>query len=151
VVIKDQDVFTYGGALRDSIRGHFYDKRFPRYNEFLFLHSPLRRHHACAVHDRAEDSGMVDEGEIDFPTEDVFFDKYDVVKSREESGFIDKDNDNWDFITKFANDNPDKIWSVYDCGEIVCGLYLIDVNGYYITVQSGNIGEIYGYSEGMVA
>jgi hypothetical protein len=97
------------------------------------------------------DFEMVDEGEIDFPTEDVFFDKYDVVESREESGFIDKNNDNWDFITKFANDNPDKIWSVYDCGEIVCGLHLIDVNGYYITVQSGNIGEIYGYSEGMVA
>ena len=97
------------------------------------------------------DFEMVDEGEIDFPTEDVFFDKYDVVESRAESGFIDKNNDNWDFITKFANDNPDKIWSVYDCGEIVCGLHLIDVNGYYITVQSGNIGEIYGYSEGMVA
>ena len=94
---------------------------------------------------------MDDEGEIDFPTEDVFFDKYDVVESREESGFIDKNNDNWYFITKFATDNPDKIWSVYDCGEIVCGLHLIDVNGYYITVQSGNIGEIYGYSEGMVA
>ena len=97
------------------------------------------------------DFEMVDEGEIDFPTEDVFFNKYDVVESREESGFIDKNNDNWYFITKFANDNPDKIWSVYDCGEIVCGLHLIDVNGYYITVQSGNIGEIYGYSEGMVA
>ena len=97
------------------------------------------------------DFEMVDEGEIDFPTEDVFFDKYDVVESREESGFIDKNNDNWDFIKKFANDNPDKIWSVYDCGEIVCGLHLIDVNGYYIPVQSGNIGEIYGYSEGMVA
>jgi hypothetical protein len=94
---------------------------------------------------------MDDEGEIDFPAEDVFFDKYDVVESREQSGFIDKDSDNWEFITKFANDNPDKIWSVYDCGEIVCGLHLIDVNGYYITVQPGQAGEIYGYSEGMVA
>ena len=92
-----------------------------------------------------------DEGEIDFPTEDLFFDKYDVVRNKEEGCFIEKDTDNWDFITKFANDNPEKIWSVYDSGEIVCGLHLIDVNGYYITVQSGNAGEIYGYYEGMVA
>ena len=100
---------------------------------------------------RIGDYEIEDEGEIDFPTEDAFHDKYDIVESREESGFIDKNEENWDFITKFANDNPDKIWSVYDCGEIVCGLHLIDVNGYYITVQSGKIDEIYGYFEGMVA
>ena len=100
---------------------------------------------------RIGDYDVTNEGEIDFETEDVFFDKYDIVESREDSGFIEKDTDNWDFITKFANDNPDKIWSVYDCGEIVCGLHLIDVNGYYITVQSGNTGETYGYYEGMVA
>ena len=100
---------------------------------------------------RIGDYEIEDEGEIDFPTEDAFHDKYDIVESREESGFIDKDEENWEFITKFANDNPDKIWSVYDCGEIVCGLHLIDVNGYYITVQSGKIGDIYGYFEGMVA
>ena len=97
------------------------------------------------------DYEVTNEGEIDFQTEDAFFDKYDVVESREESGFIEKDSDNWDFVTKFANDNPDNIWSVYDSGEIVCGLHLIDVNGYYITVQSGNTGETYGYYEGMVA
>lgn len=90
-----------------------------------------------------------DEGEIDFPTEDSFFDKY--VLNRDKGCFIEKDTDNWDFITKFANDNPEKIWSVYDSGEIVCGLHLINVNGYYTTVQSGNAGEIYGYYEGMVA
>ena len=100
---------------------------------------------------RIGDYEIEDEGEIDFPTEDAFHDKYDIVESREESGFIDKNEDNWEFITKFADDNPDKIWSVYDCGEIVCGIHLIDVNGYYITVQSGKIGEIYGYFEGMVA
>ena len=100
---------------------------------------------------RIGDYEIEDEGEIDFPTEDAFHDKYDIVESREESGFIDKNEDNWEFITKFADDTPDKIWSVYDCGEIVCGIHLIDVNGYYITVQSGKIGEIYGYFEGMVA
>lgn len=100
---------------------------------------------------RIGDYSVENEGEIDFPNEDVFFDKYDVIESREESGFIDKSDDNWEFIKKFANDNPEKVWSVYDSGEIVCGLHLIDVNGYYFTVQSGQLGEIYGYFEGMVA
>jgi hypothetical protein len=98
-----------------------------------------------------DDYEIEDEGEIDFPTEDLFFDKYDVVENKEESGFIEKDTDNWNFITKFSNDNPEKIWSVYDSGEIVCGLHLIDVNGYYITVQSGSAGETYGFFDGMVA
>ena len=129
---EDNSVYVYAYNMKDAEK--YFDSHFSReYKSSI------------------SDYNIDDEGEIDFPTEDEFFDKYDIVESREESGFIEKNSDNWDFITKFANDNPDKIWSVYDCGEIMCGLHVIDVNGYYITVQSGNLDEIYGYSEGMVA
>lgn len=111
----------------------------------------FKAHIAEEYNSSIEEYTLEDEGEIDFPEEDVFFDKYDVIESREQSGFIDKSDDNWEFIKKFANDNPDKIWSVCDCGEIICGLHFIDVNGYYMTVQSGELNEVYGYFEGMVA
>lgn len=93
---------------------------------------------------------VTDEGEIDFPTEDEFFEKYNVLEvDGVEGGFLDK-HDNWDAIKAINESEPNNIWSVYDSGEIVCGLYQIDVLGYYVTDTPGQENERYGFFDGLV-
>lgn len=97
------------------------------------------------------DFTVEDEGEIDFPTEDQFFEKYKVLEiDGIEGGLLDK-HDHWDIIKAISEKEPNNIWSVYDCGEIICGVHIIDVLGYYVTEQPGTEGEIYGYFDGLVA
>jgi len=98
-------------------------------------------------------SDCEDEGELSHQTIDDFDSKYTLVAkndSNEEdcmSYFYDKWDD-WDLIIAREQSHPGTVWSDYDSGEKVCGIYQIDVIGYFITTTPGEKGETYGHYNG---
>lgn len=90
-----------------------------------------------------------DEGVLKSPSNEVFDDKYELVNPFGEDSFIDK----WDYseqMKSIAEKTPQNVWSVYGNSAIVCGMFWIDVVGYHITTEPGEIGEFYEHFEGEV-
>ena len=63
------------------------------------------------------------------------------------SYFYDKWDD-WDLIIAREQSHPGTVWSDFDSGEKVCGIYQIDVIGYFITTTPGEKDETYGHYNG---
>jgi hypothetical protein len=132
-------------------------KKFYYANEGLYVYA---YDEATAIKALVDEFGDCDfeleyEGETSFGTIDDFDSKYTLVAkddSNEEdclSYFYDKWDD-WNLIVEREKSHPGTVWSDFDSGEKVCGIYQIDVIGYFITTTPGVNGETYGHFDGEI-
>lgn len=101
------------------------------------------------------DFELESEGDVTHGTIDDFDNKYTLV-SKDDSNeedcmtyFYDKWDD-WETVWAREQSHPGTVWSDYGSGEYVCGLYQVDVIGYFITTTPGEAGEVYGHYNGEI-